>query len=96
MNIHVSDREIDAVRAPTRYAGQGAAAARLERLISEFSVVLGTAQVFVRQQGSEHFITADPGDTLQFPRSGPRSGESRYRWEDRGDGIFYGRLAADG
>ena len=91
----MSDREVDAVRAPIRYAGRGGAAARLERLESEFSGVLGTACVFVRQQGDEPFITADPDDTLQFPRSGPRSGESRYRWEDRGDGVFYGRIETD-
>ncbi len=88
----IPTRRIDAVRAPIGHAGAGPAAARLERLSSEFAAPLGAARVFVRNQGPEHYITADPDDTLDFPRSGPRSGEPRYRWEGRGDGVSYGYL----
>jgi hypothetical protein len=83
---------IDAVRSPIGYAGPGPSSARLGRLGSEFAGLLGTDRVFVRHQGGEHFISARPDDTLMFPSTDPRSGESRYRWEDRGDGVSYGYL----
>jgi hypothetical protein len=92
----VSGQGIKAIRAPIGYAGAGPSAARLERLGTEFGAILGTDQVFVRHQGSEHFISACPDDTLQFPRTSPRSGELRYSWEDRGDGVSLGYLKADG
>lgn len=85
---------IDAARAPIRFSGEGTASARLERLRAEFVPLFGggAGPLFVRNQGGEHYVTARPDDTLEFPRSGPRSGESRYVWEDRGDGVLYGRL----
>lgn len=86
---------IDAIRSPIGLAGPGTSAARLDRLGAEFAGLLGADRVFVRHQGGEHFITARPDDTLLFPGSGPRSGESRYRWEDRGDGVSYGYLKPD-
>jgi len=88
----MNEAAIDAVKAPIGYAGSGPSAERLGRLETEFSGLLGNGPVFVRLQGGEHFITAHPDDSLQFPRSGTRSGESRYRWKDRGDGILYGYL----
>lgn len=91
----MSGQAIDAVRAPIGYAGAGPAAARLERLVGEFATVLRADRVFVRHQGSEHFLSAHPDDTLQFPRISSRSGEPRYRWEDRGDGICYGYLKSE-
>ncbi len=87
-----STETISAVRSPIGYAGSGPSSARLLRLGSEFAGLLGTDRVFVRHQGGEHFITAHPDDTLMFPRTDTRSGESRYRWEDRGDGVSYGYL----
>ena len=90
-----SETNIDAVRAPVRYSGQGSAAARLERLRSEFAPLIGGGVVYVRNQGDEHFLSTHPDDTLQYPRSAPRSGLPRYRWEDRGDGILYGSLWTD-
>ncbi len=87
-----ADTTIDAVRSPIGYAGAGRSSARLLRLGSEFAALLGSERIFVRHQGGEHFITARPDDTLMFPRTSPRSGESRYRWEDRGDGVSYGYL----
>jgi hypothetical protein len=92
----MSGRVINAIRAPIRFAGAGPSAARLERLGAEFGAVLGSDQVFVRHQGGEHFISARPDDTLQFPRTSLRSGELRYCWEDRGDGVCLGYLKADG
>jgi hypothetical protein len=83
---------IDAVRSPIGYAGSGPSSARLARLGSEFADLLGVERIFVRHQGGEHFITSRHDDTLMFPRTDPRSGESRYRWEDRGDGVSYGYL----
>jgi hypothetical protein len=81
---------VDAIRSPIGRAGPGPSSARLARLEAEFAGLLGAERVFVRHQGGEHFITAHPDDTLMFPRTDPRSGESRYRWEDRGDGVSYG------
>jgi hypothetical protein len=85
----------DAVRSPLRFAGSGDAASRLATIIAEFSGVLRSPQLFVRHQGSEHFITASPADTLNYPSDGPKSGEPRYDWSDRGDGVLYGYLKTD-
>lgn len=86
---------IDAILAPIAFAGSGPSAERLGRLEAEFAILLGNGPVFARLQGGEHFLSARPDDSLQFPRTSPRSGESRYRWEDRGDGVSYGYLKAD-
>lgn len=85
----------DAVRSPLPYAGSGDSHARLAKLQSEFSPVLKAPRVFVRRQGTEHFISGSPDDTLNFPNHDPRSGVARYDWKDRGDGVFYGRLKPD-
>jgi hypothetical protein len=91
-----NDRPPDAVRAPLRHAGEGDSFTRLARLQSEFSGVLGIPTVFARHQGTEHFISGRPDDTLNHPGHGPRSGEPRYVWRDRGDGVLYGYLNPDG
>jgi hypothetical protein len=88
-------RPPDAVRSSLLYAGPGSSFARLARLQTEFSVLLGTPQVFVRLQGMEHFITCSPNDTLLYPTDSKRPGEPRYDWEDRGDGVVLGYLRAD-
>jgi hypothetical protein len=90
-----TDRPPDAARTPLRYAGEGDSFTRLARLQSEFSGVLGVPKVFVRHQGTEHFISGRPDDTLKHPSCEARSGEARYRWEDRGDGVLLGYLEPD-
>jgi hypothetical protein len=84
----------DAILAPLSFAGSGDAATRLARLNAEFSALLQVPRVYVRHQGTSHFITGSPTDTLLFPQSHEHSGLSRYEWIDRGDGISYGRLQA--
>jgi hypothetical protein len=79
-----------AVRAPLSFAGEGGALVKLARLQAEFSPVLGVRSVFVRHQGSEHFISGRPGDTLSLHSQEACSGEPRYDWKDRGDGVLYG------
>ena len=91
----MADRRPDAIRSPLSFAGAGGAHVRLAKLQSEFATVLNVSRVFVRHQGTEHFITSNPGDTLLFQSLGPRSGESRYDWEGRGDGVLYGYLKPD-
>lgn len=88
----MADRPPDAVRSPLKFAGAGDALSRLLRLQEEFAPVLGAPRVFVRHQGSEHFISGNPGDTLYHLSQGPRAGEPRYEWSDRGDGVLYGYL----
>jgi hypothetical protein len=78
----------DAIRAP-RTAGGFAA---LPQLQSAYAAVLGVPRVYVWNQGSEHFITGKPGEQLYFPATHPASGQSRYRWEDQGGGVFFGFL----
>jgi hypothetical protein len=90
----MTDRQPDAIRSPLGFAGPGDSLTRLTRLQAEFAPILGTARVYVRHQGPEHFITGGPADTLNFPADGPRCGEPRYDWEDRGDGILFGYLKA--
>lgn len=84
------ERTPDAIRSPLLFAGAGGSPARLAKLHAEFSSVLKVPQVFVRRQGVEHFISGSPRDTLNFASHDARAGASRYRWEDRGDGVFYG------
>ena len=85
-------RTPDAVRSPLPFAGAGGSQARLAKLQSEFSPVLRVPRVFVRHQGTEHFISGSPSDTINHPSHNARSGASRYNWEDRGDGVLYGYL----
>ena len=85
----------DAIRAPLNFAGPGDSYTRLSRLQDEFAGVLKVARVYVRHQGTEHFLTGNPADTLQFPGGSTRAGESRYEWRDRGDGVQYGYLKSD-
>ena len=87
-----SETTPDAVRPPLTYAADGGALAKLLKLNSEFSRVLRVSRVFVRNQGTEYFISHEPDETLYFSGDSPRSGESRYVWEDRGDGVLYGTL----
>jgi hypothetical protein len=84
----------DAVLVPLGYSGPGDAATRLARLHIEFSAILQVPRVYVRHQGTTHFLTGCPADTLLFPQSDPRSGRPRYAWSDRGDGVSYGRCQA--
>ena len=85
----------DAVLAPLSHAGLGDAATRLGKLQAEFATVLQVPRVFVRNQGTLHFLSGSPSDTLLFPKSDHRSGRPRYTWTDRGDGVSYGRFLAD-
>lgn len=82
----------DAVRSPVAYSGVGSASARLVKLHVEFAPLLRQPRIFVRLQGSEHFITGNPADTLLFSRDSDRPGTARYDWCDRGDGILFGVL----
>jgi hypothetical protein len=86
------DRRPDAVRVPRGFAGPGDSLARLSRLQDALAPILEIPRVFVRHQGTEHFVTGDPSDTLLFSSTSPRAGEERYVWEDRGDGILRGYL----
>jgi hypothetical protein len=47
------------------------------------------------QPHGKMFITADPADTLLYTTGHQLAGQSRYRWERRGDGIEWG-YRADG
>ena len=85
----------DAVMVPLSYAGPGDAATRLAKLHAEFSHLLRTPRVYVRHQGTSHFLSGSPADTLLFPQSDGRSGRPRYEWNDRGDGVSYGRIQAN-
>jgi hypothetical protein len=85
----------DAVLAPLSYSGAGDAATRLAKLHAEFSALLQVPRVYVRHQGTMHFITGNPSDTLHFPQADARCGRPRYEWTDRGDGVTYGRFHAN-
>jgi hypothetical protein len=89
------ERTPNAIRSPLCHAGSGDSHARLCRLHDEFSVILQLSKVFVRHQGAEHFITGHSYDTLNFSFTSVSSGEPRYNWRDRGDGILYGYLRSN-
>jgi hypothetical protein len=91
----MSDMIPDAVLVPLAHAGPGDSATRLKKLQTEFSRILQVPRVFVRNQGTLHFVSGSPSDTLLFPQSDDRSGRPRYEWTDRGDGVSYGRFSAD-
>ncbi len=82
----------NAIRCMHSFAGCGDAQSRLLSLQDQFSGILGSPRVYVRQQGTEHFLSADPSDSLLYSNNSPRSGTSRYHWQDRGDGVLYGFL----
>ena len=88
----MTDYTPDAILPPIGHGGAGDAATRLGRLQAEFAPLLRTDRVFVRHQGASHFISRHLDDTLLFPCTSPRSGQSRYEWADRGDGVSLGRL----
>ncbi len=92
MKITNIDSTPEAVRTPLSHAGEGGSLAKLMKLNAEFSRVLGVSRVFVRNQGTEYFISHGPEETLNYSNDSPRYGESRYDWEDRGDGVRYGQL----
>lgn len=85
-------RTPDAVRSPLPFVGAGDSHAKLARLQAVFGPALGVSRIFVRHQGTEHFISGSPGDTINFCSQDPRGGQPRYEWEDRGDGVLYGYL----
>jgi hypothetical protein len=89
------ERTPDAVRSPLSYAGAGDSLGKLLRLYGEFARVLNVPRVYVRLQGSDHFISGRHDDSLNFPSHDARSGTSRYVWRDRGDGVLYGFLRSD-
>lgn len=92
MTTAVTDRAPDAVLAPIGFAGGGDAQGRLAKLQTEFGPILGAARVYVRHQGDAHFVSASPDDAILYQSLDPRSGEPRYAWADRGDGVMYGFL----
>ncbi len=85
----------DAVRSRPPFAGTGDSHARLAKLQAEFSPVLNVPRVYVRHQGTEHFISGSPVDTLNFDSRDSRCGTPRYSWSDRGDDVLYGYLKPD-
>ena len=91
----MADSIPDAVMVPLGYSGSGDAATRLSKLHVEFSAILQVPRVYVRHQGTTHFLSGSPTDTLLFPQSDPRSGRPHYVWSDRGDGVSYGRFQAN-
>jgi hypothetical protein len=90
----MSENIPDAVLCPLSYAGPGDAASKLANLQTEFAALLQVPNVYVRHQGTSHFVSGSPTDTLLFPQSHERSGLPRYVWNDRGDGVSYGRFQA--
>ena len=90
-----TERTPDAARSPLPFAGAGDSQTRLAKLRNEFSPTLKVPLVYVRHQGTEHFISGNPADTLNFHSHDPRSGLPRYNWSDRGDGVLYGYLKPD-
>jgi hypothetical protein len=57
----------------------------------------GGERAYVRRQvGGRLFATRDPTDTLFFSKDHPSLAQKpRYRWDDRGEGVFYGYLIND-
>ncbi|WZO98177.1 hypothetical protein EP7_005233 [Isosphaeraceae bacterium EP7] len=92
------DNEISrvaAVMVPVGYPGQGSSRERLSRLDREFAPLLGVRAMFIRQQGTGHFLSPQGGDTLLHPTHSPLAGQPRYDWLDRGDGVLYGTIKPD-
>jgi hypothetical protein len=61
--------------------------------IADIAEPLLEGKAFIRNQGNDWlFITADPNDTINFPREHPRSGQARYAWVNQPDGSRFGYL----
>ena len=84
-----------AVQYPVGRIGRRPPGQWLNDIKAEFGPLLGVERVYSRDQGSFKFLSGDPADTLYFPKGHHRSGESRYDWKDRGDGVMYGYLVPD-
>lgn len=78
----------DAIRVPREAGGLSV----LSELDATYASVLGVPRVYVKGKGNERFVTKDPGDLLYFPTDSLHAGKSRYRWEDQGEGVFFGYL----
>jgi hypothetical protein len=89
---HQSQAGPDAVRVPLSYARGETSGERLRYLKAKFAVVMGVMSVAYFNQGTYYFIAKDTGQTLRFPFGHDRYGQSRYEWQDQGDGISYGHL----
>jgi hypothetical protein len=61
------NRKPNAVRSPLVYAGPGDSFNRLSKLQLEISQILVIPRAYVRHQGTEHFSSGDPTDTLNYP-----------------------------
>jgi hypothetical protein len=45
--------------------------------------------------GTHHFCTGNPHDTIYFPTDHDRAGQPRYGWEPQPDGSRHGYLVDD-
>lgn len=94
----------DAVLCPISYPPLKPGEDRHVKLKEEFGPVLGVPRVHARfadQTRTVTFITGSLtlanglGICRYFPTSHPLSGQERYEWKDRGDGVMYGTLTPE-
>ena len=92
-------RRPDAVIVPISWGAYANPRDRHKAYHDIIAPVLGATQVYARNQGNEHYITAATGDTLYFPYGHAREKQARYKWEDqeefagiRTPGVKFGYL----
>lgn len=85
--------KIDAVMVPQNYPPGRVKKERALAIKDEFGPILGSAIVHGRNlPGNQTLVTASPEVSVNHYGDHPLSGQPRYEWMDRGDGIQYGLL----
>lgn len=82
----------DAIRCSIARVTSTDPSGRLEYLTDRFSGILRSRQVYVRNQGNEYFLSANPSDSILEPTDHRNSGGPRYNWIMHEEGVFYGYL----
>lgn len=85
----------DAIRTPLTFAGSGSSHEKLSHLHSKFSEILGVEKLYVRHQGTEHFITGDPLDSMLHRSDSPNAGRERYDWKPVANSVYFGYRTND-
>lgn len=79
----------DAIMVPRAYKNKGGPRESIPGLIEEFKPILGDHPWFTTH-GEYRIVHATRNIHVNFPIGHERAGETRFRWEDRGDGVLFG------
>ncbi len=82
----------ESLKAGSRIFDRVASISAVAEPLLEVDRAKGERAYLRKQPHGRLFITRDPSDSIFFPTTHRRSGQPRYRWEQRPDGIEIGYL----